>query len=437
MDTNPLKNFYKILGVPNNATPEQIKAAYWKLMKENHPDRFTGKRKQYEKSGDDELLKIIDEKIAQANEKTQQIIEAYETLSNPSKRSAYDSSLKNNGDINKAPPPKIKPEIILSTSTIIFGELTKGINKKKFFTINNKGGMPTGIHIDWDGRHECFGELDIQPDPINTFPIKVIVEVKTEKAYIGFNTGKIIIDVDGVEYEVNVSVTVVMPAPTPEPTPITPSRPISTPVSIPLPPPPRPSPTPTPAPTFVYNEPPNYNNSLKTNVQILLFVLTILAIITVIGLTHKNDPVITPARINLLVTDWHLIYDKENPGEGQFEANINIENTGGKSANISLSTRGVVKTINSQLGRCVYSDCSNELLGVDLNDKLGYSVYIIEPNSTVTVKMTGTYYTNWYDEDLHSITQLCVDVVNNQSESDNDLTFAEWKLYPEVSCYSW
>ena len=86
MTTNPSKDYYSVLGVPKNATPEQIKQAYRKLVRKNHPDRFTGTRKKYEQTGDPDLLKIIDEKITQANEKTQEINEAYQTLSDPDKR---------------------------------------------------------------------------------------------------------------------------------------------------------------------------------------------------------------------------------------------------------------------------------------------------------------------------------------------------------------
>ena len=60
-------DYYSILGVPRNASPEEIKKAYRKLAMANHPDR-TG--------GDDAKFK--------------QISEAYEILSNSDKRDAYD-----------------------------------------------------------------------------------------------------------------------------------------------------------------------------------------------------------------------------------------------------------------------------------------------------------------------------------------------------------
>ncbi|MFY8212596.1 MAG: DnaJ C-terminal domain-containing protein [Candidatus Nanopelagicus sp.] len=59
--------YYNTLGVSKQATPEEIKSAYRKLASQNHPD----------KGGD--------------TAKFQQIQAAYETLSDPNKRQAYDN----------------------------------------------------------------------------------------------------------------------------------------------------------------------------------------------------------------------------------------------------------------------------------------------------------------------------------------------------------
>ena len=64
------KNYYEILGVSKNATEEEIKAAYKKLVKQYHPDLHPG----------DKL----------AAEKFKEINEANEVLSDKQKRAAYD-----------------------------------------------------------------------------------------------------------------------------------------------------------------------------------------------------------------------------------------------------------------------------------------------------------------------------------------------------------
>lgn len=65
-------NYYTILGINKNASPEEIKRAYRKLAMECHPDR----------TGGDEA-------------KFKQINEAYEILSNSDKRNAYDNPQPN------------------------------------------------------------------------------------------------------------------------------------------------------------------------------------------------------------------------------------------------------------------------------------------------------------------------------------------------------
>jgi len=67
---NAGRDFYKILGVSRNANTNQIKKAYRKLAKEQHPDR----------NPDD----------PNANEKFQDLGAAYEALSDPDKRKLYD-----------------------------------------------------------------------------------------------------------------------------------------------------------------------------------------------------------------------------------------------------------------------------------------------------------------------------------------------------------
>ena len=71
-------NYYKILEVDRDASPEVIEKAYKTLAKKYHPDLQESNMKQ------------------EAEEKLKLINEAYETLSNPDSRAKYDETLKQN-----------------------------------------------------------------------------------------------------------------------------------------------------------------------------------------------------------------------------------------------------------------------------------------------------------------------------------------------------
>ena len=66
------KDYYEVLGVPKDATEEQIRKAYKKLAIKWHPDKNPDNRKQ-------------------AEEKFKEIGEAYSVLSDPQKRNQYDN----------------------------------------------------------------------------------------------------------------------------------------------------------------------------------------------------------------------------------------------------------------------------------------------------------------------------------------------------------
>ena len=68
------KNYYRILGISKDAKLAEIKKAYKKLAKENHPDKFSGDKKKEEAQ----------------HARMQEINEAYDVLSDPEKKADYD-----------------------------------------------------------------------------------------------------------------------------------------------------------------------------------------------------------------------------------------------------------------------------------------------------------------------------------------------------------
>ena len=84
-----MKNYYELLEVSEKASPEVIKKAYTTLVKKYHPD-----------------LQPDGEKKA-AEEKIKEINEAYEVLSNNSKRQSYDKKLQ----VERITAEKVKAKI--------------------------------------------------------------------------------------------------------------------------------------------------------------------------------------------------------------------------------------------------------------------------------------------------------------------------------------
>ena len=84
-------NYYKILEVDKNASPEVLEKAYKTLVKKYHPDLQESSMKK------------------EAEEKIKLINEAYEMLSNPISRAKYDESL-NEDEISKEDYNKLSQE---------------------------------------------------------------------------------------------------------------------------------------------------------------------------------------------------------------------------------------------------------------------------------------------------------------------------------------
>lgn len=81
-----MKDYYKILNIPNSAKPEKIRDQYRLLVIACHPDKFT-----------DPAAK------ARAEERIKEINAAYEVLRDPGKRARYDRKRKQN---QRSSPPR-------------------------------------------------------------------------------------------------------------------------------------------------------------------------------------------------------------------------------------------------------------------------------------------------------------------------------------------
>ncbi len=68
----PLKDYYAILGVPQSASQKAIQQAFRKLAQDCHPDRSTS---------------------ADAKERFQELVEAYQVLKAPGKRDQFDARI--------------------------------------------------------------------------------------------------------------------------------------------------------------------------------------------------------------------------------------------------------------------------------------------------------------------------------------------------------
>ena len=155
------KDYYQILGVPRNASQDQIKKAYRKLAMQYHPDRNPGKEQW-------------------ANEKFKEINEAFGVLGDPQKRQQFDQfgTVGNIGDIFGSPFTRTTFEDLMKDFNgsglgfdfldNIFGDALRG-RGFSFRTFGRGFGRPRrGIRFEAPGGinlEEIFGRQRPQPRP--------------------------------------------------------------------------------------------------------------------------------------------------------------------------------------------------------------------------------------------------------------------------------
>lgn len=121
------QDYYQTLGVPRDATEEQIRSAYRKLARRYHPDV---------------------NKSADATERFKQLGEAYEVLKDAEKRRRYDALGANWREGQEfTPPPGWGPEGSVHYQTVDLGDLGlggEGADFSDFFSAIFGGGTGTG-----------------------------------------------------------------------------------------------------------------------------------------------------------------------------------------------------------------------------------------------------------------------------------------------------
>ncbi len=95
------KNFYEHLGVSQNATTEEIRTQWRKLIRQVHPDMV---KKQMPNATEEQLERAREA----ANNFSQLVNEAYETLRKPDSRERYDAQLRNQKQAIPQSEPKRK-----------------------------------------------------------------------------------------------------------------------------------------------------------------------------------------------------------------------------------------------------------------------------------------------------------------------------------------
>ncbi len=89
-------DYYELLGVPKNASAEEIRRAYRQRSKEYHPDQY--------------FRKLPQEMLQKLQKAFQKMTEAYRTLTHPEKRLKYDISINNytNPDAMREAMPHVR-----------------------------------------------------------------------------------------------------------------------------------------------------------------------------------------------------------------------------------------------------------------------------------------------------------------------------------------
>ncbi|MBS2037751.1 J domain-containing protein [bacterium] len=154
------KDYYKTLGVPKTATEKEIKQAYRKLARENHPDVNSGDKN--------------------AEKRFQEINEAYEVLSDADNRKKYDQlgSQWRNAGARRGPGPGAGGGVEFDFSDLFGGGGMGG-------GAESAGGFSSFFERFFGGGGGRQPRGGPQPQPQQEQPSSVDVEVSLAECYSG------------------------------------------------------------------------------------------------------------------------------------------------------------------------------------------------------------------------------------------------------------
>ncbi len=155
-----MKDYRRILEVSADATADQIKAQYKRLVRVYHPDRFTSEADKIYVEG-----------------KLKEITEAYHAL-----LKAPDPFAMQHGEETFG----ILPQPVVLPRNLQFGPLKRGARRTLLFQVENAGGIASDVHIRYSEENSWFTVVKgRQLYNYKPFPMEFAVQADTSELEIG------------------------------------------------------------------------------------------------------------------------------------------------------------------------------------------------------------------------------------------------------------
>lgn len=206
-----MTDYYDILNIPPDASPEMITERYRRLVQMHHHDQPQPGAT-----------------VIKTTEELQRISEAYQVLSDPVQRASYDQQ----HDLNMLPTPEhLLPKPHISPAILDFGTLKHGEVQTLIFVVSNLGGPFKSVDFKSRAAEDWF-RIAHTRQIAETATIEVEVTVDTRSLVAGHNyAGQIEVHLDDVAARVNLVLQVAALS-APDFTSVPRPQPVSTPLPV-------------------------------------------------------------------------------------------------------------------------------------------------------------------------------------------------------------